>query len=140
MMAGRLEEATVPDNRVYATGHRKDAVARVWLGPGTGEVTVNDQPLADYVKRRSLRGLVLEPFATTDTVGQYNVVAKVTGGGISGQAGAVRHGIARALVQSNEELHTVLRRTGMLTRDPRVKERKKAGKRRARRAKQFSKR
>ncbi|MFQ6130822.1 MAG: 30S ribosomal protein S9 [Armatimonadota bacterium] len=130
----------MPDDRFYATGHRKDSIARVWLSPGTGEITVNGQPLAEYVKRRPLEGLVLQPFATTETMGAYDVTAKVRGGGISGQAGAVRHGIARALVQANEELHVVLRRTGLLTRDPRVKERKKAGKRRARRAKQFSKR
>lgn len=130
----------MPEEHTYATGHRKNSVARVRLTPGTGEVTVNGQPLPEYVKRRSLEGLVLEPFATTDTVGQYDVTAKVKGGGISGQAGALRHGIARALVRANEELHTALRRTGMLTRDPRAKERKHAGKRRARRGKQFSKR
>ncbi len=130
----------MPNDLFYATGHRKNSIARVWLRPGTGEVTVNGKPLAEYVTRRSLEGMVVEPFALTETLGQFDVVARARGGGIAGQAGAVRHGIARALVLAKEDLHTPLRRSGLLTRDPRVKERKKAGKRRARRAKQFSKR
>ncbi|MFQ6097389.1 MAG: 30S ribosomal protein S9 [Armatimonadota bacterium] len=124
----------------YGTGHRKDATARVWIMPGTGEITINGKPMSEFFGRRTLEGLVSEPFVITDTLGQYDVRAKTRGGGIAGQAGAVRHGIARALVMANPELRTILRRTGLLTRDPRVKERKKAGRHRARRAKQFSKR
>ncbi len=124
----------------YGTGHRKDATAKVWLQEGAGQITVNGKPVADYFGRESLVLMINQPFASTETEGRYDVIAKVSGGGVCGQAGAVRHGIARALVQTNDELRTVLRRTGLLTRDPRVKERKKAGLRRARRAKQFSKR
>ena len=124
----------------YGTGHRKDATAKVWLKPGTGEVTVNGKSMAEYFARERLVVLVQEPFLRTQTEGQFDVTAKAFGGGVAGQAGAVRHGIARALVGAREDLRTVLRRTGLLTRDPRVKERKKAGLRRARRAKQFSKR
>lgn len=124
----------------YGTGHRKDATARVWIKEGTGEITVNGKPLAEYLPRQSLIQLVKQPFEVTDTVGRFNVYAHATGGGPSGQAGAIRHGIAKALVEFDESLRGVLRRHGYLTRDPRVKERKHAGFRRARRGKQFSKR
>jgi len=124
----------------YGTGHRKDATAKVWLKAGTGEITVNGKSTAEYFARERLVLLVQEPFERTQTEGRYDVMAKAFGGGVAGQAGAVRHGIARALVGAREDLRTILRRTGLLTRDPRVKERKKAGFRRARRAKQFSKR
>jgi small subunit ribosomal protein S9 len=125
---------------MYGTGHRKDAVARVWLSPGAGKITINGKDALEHLRRASLVAQLQEPFELTETTGQYDVTAYAKGGGLSGQAGAVRHGIARALVAEREELRTALRRSGHLTRDPRVKERKKAGFRRARRKKQFSKR
>jgi small subunit ribosomal protein S9 len=124
----------------YGTGHRKDAMARVWITPGSGAVTINGKGMTEFLSRRALEGIVNEPFVITETLGQYDVRAEARGGGVAGQAGAVRHGIAKALAIANPDLRTVLRRTGLLTRDPRVKERKKAGRHRARRAKQFSKR
>jgi len=124
----------------HGTGKRKDAVAKVRLQSGSGEIIVNDKPLDEYVHRYSLIQEVWEPFRATDTVGQYDVAAEVLGGGIVGQAGALRHGIAKALVKDNEEFRTILSQAGLLTRDARVKERKHAGFRKARRAKQFSKR
>jgi small subunit ribosomal protein S9 len=124
----------------YGTGRRKDAVARVWLTEGTGTITVNGHPLGDYLCRAALESLVASPFAVTDTVGRFDVRATAAGGGISGQAGALRHGIARALVVFDENYRPVLRRLGLLTRDARVKERKKYGRKRARRGFQFSKR
>ncbi len=124
----------------YGTGKRKGAVAKVRLQSGSGEIIVNDKPLTAYVHRYSLAQMVREPFRATDTVGQYDVDAEVLGGGIVGQAGALRHGIAKALVNDNEEFRTPLSQAGLLTRDARVKERKHAGFRKARRAKQFSKR
>jgi len=127
--------------RYYATGHRKTAIAKVWLIPGgDGAITVNNRPLSDYVGRLSLELLVRHPFQVTETEGQFSVKAKVLGGGIAGQAGALRHGIAKALLQVNPDLRAPLRRAGLLTRDPRVKERKKYGRKRARRGFQFSKR
>lgn len=124
----------------YGTGHRKDATARVWIKEGTGQVLVNGKPLADYLPRESLVQVVNQPFDATDTAGRFDVQAFAKGGGPCGQAGALRHGIAKALVEFDENLRSVLRRRGYLTRDPRVKERKHAGFRRARRGKQFSKR
>jgi len=125
----------------YATGHRKNATAKVWLVPGgSGNITVNGRSLPDYVQRRSLELIVNQPLQLTDTVGQFDIKAKVLGGGVAGQAGALRHGISKALVVANEELRPPLRRGGFLTRDPRVKERKKYGRKRARRGFQFSKR
>jgi small subunit ribosomal protein S9 len=124
----------------YGTGRRKEAVARVWLTEGTGAITVNERPLAQYVSRPSLEAIVQAPFALTNTVGRFDVRATTKGGGISGQAGALRHGIARALVASDANYRTVLRRFGLLTRDARIKERKKYGRKRARRGFQFSKR
>lgn len=125
----------------YATGHRKNATAKVWLVPGgSGTITVNGRTVEDYVQRRALEMLVQQPFEMTETVGQYDVRAKVLGGGISGQAGALRHGISKALVVADPEFRPPLRRNGFLTRDPRVKERKKYGRKRARRGFQFSKR
>lgn len=126
--------------KYYATGRRKSAIAKVWLSPGEGNVTINGKPLQEYVGRRALELLVLQPFEITETVGRYDVVAKCLGGGKVGQAGAVRHGISRALSEAGSDLRTPLRRLGYLTRDPRVKERKKYGLKRARRAFQFSKR
>ena len=126
--------------RCYGTGHRKDATARVWLTEGNGQIIVNNKPLEEFLPRESLIRIVNQPFEVTDTAGRFDVQAFTRGGGPSGQAGALRHGIAKALVEYEENFRTVLRRSGHLTRDPRVKERKKAGFRRARRGKQFSKR
>ncbi len=124
----------------YGTGKRKGAVAKVWLVPGSGEITVNNLPVAAYLHRHTLTELVMQPLRATETLDQYDVKAVVLGGGKVGQAGALRHGIAKALVAGNEEFRGVLREGGLLTRDPRVKERKHAGFRKARRGKQFSKR
>lgn len=126
--------------RYYGTGKRKDAVARVWIVPGTGEVSINDRPAERYLGRLVLQRLVKQPFEATETLGRYDVIAKCHGGGISGQAGAIRHGISKALLEANPELRPILRKLGYLTRDPRVKERKKFGRKRARRGFQFSKR
>ena len=126
--------------RYYGTGHRKNATARVWLKPGTGIVTVNKRPVTKYLGRAVLEMLVRMPFEITNTVGQYDVMCMAKGGGLSGQAGAIRHGISKALLEVDPEMRPPLRRTGMLTRDPRVKERKKYGRKRARRGFQFSKR
>lgn len=126
--------------RYYATGHRKNATARVWLRPGNGQVMVNGKPLAYYVCRPSLEMLVRDPLVRTENQNRYDVIARCTGGGISGQAGAIRHAISKALVTMDEEYRPLLRRSGLLTRDPRVKERKKYGFKRARRGFQFSKR
>jgi len=126
--------------RYYGTGHRKDATAKVWLVPGSGNIVVNEKSLTEYFGRPTLEMVVNQPFEVTSTVGRYDVKVTALGGGISGQAGAVRHGIAKALVEANPDLRPVLRKLGLLTRDPRVKERKKYGRKRARRAFQFSKR
>ncbi len=124
----------------YATGHRKNAIAKVWLSTGTGQVTVNGLPLPDYVNRPTLEIMVREPLRLAESQGLFDVRAKCLGGGISGQAGALRHGIAKALVIMDEEMRGVMRRAGLLTRDSRVKERKKYGRKRARRGFQFKKR
>ena len=125
----------------YATGHRKNATAKVWLVPGgTGIITVNGRTLPEYVQRRVLELIVLQPLRLTETAEQFDIKAKVLGGGISGQAGALRHGISKALIIADPELRPPLRRGGYLTRDPRVKERKKYGRKGARRGFQFSKR
>ena len=126
--------------RYYGTGKRKDAVARVWILPGTGVVTVNDRPADRYLGRLVLQRLVQQPFEATETVGRFDVIAHCKGGGTSGQAGAIRHGISKALTEADPDYRPALRRLGFLTRDPRVKERKKYGRKRARRGFQFSKR
>ena len=126
--------------RYYATGHRKNATAKVWLVPGEGTVTINGVPMAQYVGRRVLEMMIMQPFEAVDAAGKYDVIAKCLGGGIAGQAGAVRHGISKALLAVGPDMRTPLRRQGFLTRDPRVKERKKYGRKRARRGFQFSKR
>ncbi len=125
--------------RYYGTGHRKNATARVWLVPGEGNVTINGKPMAEYVGRKALELLIMQPFEAVNAVGKYDVIAHCKGGGIAGQAGAVRHGISKALLELGDT-RTPLRRQGFLTRDPRVKERKKYGRKRARRGFQFSKR
>jgi small subunit ribosomal protein S9 len=126
--------------RAYGTGRRKGAVARVWVKPGTGKFVVNDRPLENYFTRATQRMILNQPFSALDRLGKFDVYATVVGGGVTGQAGAVRHGIARALDNFNPDFHTVLRRGGFLTRDSRVVERKKYGKKKARRSFQFSKR
>lgn len=126
--------------RYYGTGHRKNAVAKVWLTPGEGNVTINGRPMAGYVGRKALELLILQPFEAVNAEGKYDVMAKCVGGGIAGQAGAIRHGISKALLEVGADMRTPLRRLGFLTRDPRVKERKKFGRKRARRGFQFSKR
>jgi small subunit ribosomal protein S9 len=126
--------------RAYATGRRKDAVARVWLKPGTGKIEVNGRDQSIYFARPTLRLVINQPFDVTERNGQYDVVATVKGGGLSGQAGAVKHGIAQALSRYEPTLRTAVKREGFLTRDPRVVERKKYGRAKARRSFQFSKR
>ena len=126
--------------RAYATGRRKDAIARVWLKPGTGKVTVNGRDQEVYFARPTLRLVINQPFQISEREGQYDVIATVSGGGLSGQAGAVRHGISKALTYYEPELRGVLKAGGFLTRDSRVVERKKYGKAKARRSFQFSKR
>ena len=129
-----------PAIRYYGTGKRKDAVARVWIAAGNGTVTVNDRPADKYLGRLVLQRLIQQPFDVTETAGRYDVIARCKGGGISGQAGAIRHGISKALLEADPNLRPTLRKLGFLTRDPRVKERKKFGRKRARRGFQFSKR
>jgi small subunit ribosomal protein S9 len=124
----------------YATGHRKNATAKVWLSPGEGRITVNGMPLLEYVGRPTLELMVREPLHLAESAGVFDVKAKCIGGGTAGQAGALRHGIAKALVAVDEGLRPLLRRSGFLTRDPRAKERKKYGRKRARRGFQFKKR
>ena len=126
--------------RSYATGRRKNAVARVWIKPGKGEITVNGKKVLQYFARPVLRMLLTQPFLVADRYNQFDVIATVTGGGLSGQAGAVRHGISRALTHYEPELRPILKVAGFLTRDPRVVERKKYGRAKARRSFQFSKR
>jgi small subunit ribosomal protein S9 len=126
--------------RAYATGRRKDAVARVWLKPGSGKILINERDQEVYFARPSLRLVINQPFGVTDRVGQYDVIATVKGGGLSGQAGAVLHGIAQALSRYEPTLRTTVKRAGFLTRDSRVVERKKYGRAKARRSFQFSKR
>ena len=125
---------------VGGTGRRKESVARVRLVPGTGQFKLNGRPLEDYFPRPVLRMIVTEPLRLTNTVDAYDVIARLEGGGISGQAGALRHGIARALVEADPTLRSELKRKGLLTRDARVKERRKYGLKKARKAPQFSKR
>jgi small subunit ribosomal protein S9 len=128
------------EEKFYATGKRKTAVARVWMRPGTGEIIVNKRPMEQYIVRESDRVLIMEPLTVTDTAGKYNVYVNVRGGGIYGQAGAIRHGISRALVVADPELRDQLKKRGFLTRDSRMKERKKYGQPGARARFQYSKR
>ena len=126
--------------RSYATGKRKNAIARVWVKPGSGKITVNGKEFAAYFARPVLQMILQQPVVATNRVGQYDIVATVVGGGLSGQAGAVRHGISKALTYFEPELRGVLKKGGFLTRDSRVVERKKYGRAKARRSFQFSKR
>ncbi|MBB4098593.1 30S ribosomal protein S9 [Sphingomonas kyeonggiensis] len=149
-LAGQIEEpvSTAPlraqeldkFGRAYATGRRKDAVARVWLKPGTGKITINGRDQEVYFARPTLRLVINQVFGITEREGQYDVIATVKGGGLSGQAGAVKHGISQALTKYEPILRTPVKRAGFLTRDSRTVERKKYGKAKARRSFQFSKR
>lgn len=125
---------------LYGTGRRKRSVSRVRLYQGTGNITINGRDIDDYFGLETLKVIVRQPLNLTDTLGKFDVVCTVTGGGVSGQAGAIRHGLSRALLQADEELRLPLKKAGFLTRDPRMKERKKYGLKAARRAPQFSKR
>ena len=138
--APKREAKRDAQGRSYATGRRKDAVARVWIKPGKGEITINSKKAAQYFARPVLRMLITQPFLVADRYNQFDVVATVTGGGLSGQAGAVRHGISRALTYYEPDLRGILKVAGFLTRDSRTVERKKYGKAKARRSFQFSKR
>ena len=124
----------------YGTGRRKKSIARVRLVPGTGNITVNDRSLEEYFDYDTLKVTVKEPLTITDSEGKYDIFVNVNGGGFTGQAGAIRHGISRALLKADGELRPILKKAGFLTRDPRMKERKKYGLKKARRAPQFSKR
>ena len=124
----------------YGTGRRKSSVARVRLVPGNGKITINERDIEEYIPYETLREVVRQPLKLTETLGSYDVLVNVKGGGYSGQAGAIRHGIARALLEVDPDFRPALKRSGFLTRDPRKKERKKYGLKKARRAPQFSKR
>jgi len=134
-----MAASTAPTNPA-GTGRRKRAVCRVRLMPGSGEITVNTKPADQYLGRATLMQIVRQPLEATNSVGRFDVIVNATGGGLAGQAGAIRHGIARALVRLDESLRPVLRKAGLLTRDPREKESKKYGRKRARKRFQFSKR
>jgi small subunit ribosomal protein S9 len=131
-----MAEAT----RYYETGKRKSAIARVWIMPGNGKLTVNRQALEQYFPLETHRSIVQEPFHITDTIAQYDALITVRGGGISGQASAIRHGISKALLQVDADFRSALKQQGFLTRDPRIKERKKYGQKKARKRFQYSKR
>ena len=126
--------------RAYATGKRKNAVARVWIAPGSGKITINTKPVEQFFARPVLRMMIQQPLVSSNRQGQYDVICTVSGGGLSGQAGAVRHGLSKALTNFEPELRGVLKKGGFLTRDSRVVERKKYGRKKARRSFQFSKR
>jgi small subunit ribosomal protein S9 len=130
----------VAEVRYYGTGRRKNAIARVWVVPGEGNVLVNERKLDEYFGQKVLETIVKQPLELTGVTSRFDVIAKVHGGGVSGQAGAVRHGIARALIQADSGLRPKLKSAGFLTRDPRMKERRKYGLKKARKASQFSKR
>ncbi|MBW2483243.1 MAG: 30S ribosomal protein S9 [Deltaproteobacteria bacterium] len=128
------------ENVYYATGRRKTAISRTWIKPGSGEIIINNRPVEEYFPIEATREEMIQPFKLTNTLGSYDVRATVVGGGIAGQAGAVRHGITRALVSVNPDFRLTLKRAGFIKRDPRVKERKKYGQKGARARFQFSKR
>ena len=128
------------NTKYYGTGRRKSSVARVYLVPGTGKITINKRDIDEYLGLETLKVIVRQPLVATETVDKFDVLVNVKGGGYSGQAGAIRHGLSRALLQYDESLRPALKKAGFLTRDPRMKERKKPGLKKARRAPQFSKR
>ena len=136
----KVEVAKIDSKATYATGKRKDSIARVYLTPGKGNIIVNDQPINEYFRRAVLQMIIAQPFDVAKRVGAYDVRCMVSGGGLSGQAGAVKHGISKALETAEPELRPALKSAGFLTRDARVVERKHYGKRKARRSTQFSKR
>src|SRR5690349_22570647 len=138
--AAKADNKRDAKGRAYATGRRKESVARVWIKPGSGKITINDRDEKVYFARPVLRMILRQPLIAANRDGQFDVVVTVTGGGLSGQAGAVRHGISRALVAYEASLRATLKQGGFLTRDPRVVERKKYGHQKARRSFQFSKR
>jgi small subunit ribosomal protein S9 len=138
--APRYEQKLDSQGRAYATGKRKDAVARVWIKPGPGKITINDRELEVYFARPVLRMILQQPLMVANRAGQYDIRVTVAGGGLSGQAGAVRHGLSKALTHFEPELRSALKKAGFLTRDSRVVERKKYGRAKARRSFQFSKR
>ena len=138
--APKHEQKLDAQGRAYATGKRKDAVARVWIKPGPGQITVNQRSVDQCFARPVLRMILQQPLQVANRMGQYDIVVTVAGGGLSGQAGAVRHGLAKALTHYEPDLRPPLKKEGFLTRDPRVVERKKYGKKKARRSFQFSKR
>ncbi len=133
-----MSAATV--SRYYATGRRKNSIARVWMMPGSGKITINDKPMDQYFGRDVLKMIIRQPFEVTGTIDKFDVLVSVLGGGNSGQAGAIRHGISKALLAVDQESRGKLRKEGLLTRDPRSKERKKYGQKGARARFQFSKR
>tara|TARA_Y100001960_G_scaffold151614_1_gene159953 strand:- start:3562 stop:3987 length:426 start_codon:yes stop_codon:yes gene_type:complete len=139
-MAESIKAADRKNGRYYATGKRKDSVAKVWLTKGAGAVTINGRAFEDYLPRPSSRMNAVRPFEIVELAGKFDVNVKVAGGGLSGQAGAIRHGIAKALVEYDESLKKTLKDAGFITRDSRVVERKKPGLKKARRSPQFSKR
>jgi len=128
------------ENIYYATGKRKTAIARTWLKPGKGEIIINNRPVDDYFKTPSAKIVMMQPLVLTNTLGSYDIKVRVLGGGISGQAGAIRHGITKALINVDPDLRQILKKAGFVKRDPRVKERKKYGQKGARARFQFSKR
>ncbi len=128
------------ENKYYGTGRRKNAIARVWLVPGNGKFSINDRDMAEYFGKKTLEMIVRQPLELTSTLSRFNVIATVKGGGTTGQAGALRHGISRALLNVDEEYRLPLKKAGFLTRDPRMKERRKYGLKKARKDSQFSKR
>ena len=128
------------ENIYYATGKRKTAIARTWLKPGKGEIIINNRPVNDYFKTPSAKILMMQPLVLTNTLGSYDIKVRVLGGGISGQAGAIRRGITKALIDIDPDLRQILKKAGFVKRDPRVKERKKYGQKGARARFQFSKR
>ena len=128
------------EERYYATGRRKTSVARVWLKPGEGNVTINKRSIDDYLKRETAKMIIRQPLELTETLGKFDISVNVRGGGISGQAGAIKHGISRALLAVNPDFRPLLKKSGFLTRDSRVKERKKYGQPGARKRFQYSKR
>ena len=128
------------NSKFYGTGRRKKSIARVYVTPGTGKVTINKRDIDEYFGLETLKVVVRQPLVATDTADKYDVMVNVCGGGFTGQAGAIRHGLSRALIQADAEFRPVLKKAGFLTRDPRMKERKKYGLKGARRAPQFSKR
>jgi len=128
------------DNIYYATGKRKRAVARTWLTPGKGKITVNNMPIDDYFPTDTTKAILTQPLVYTDTQVMFDINVRVKGGGVSGQAGAIRHGITKALLQANPDLRQILKKAGFVRRDPRIKERKKYGQKGARARFQFSKR